>query len=63
LPFPRRLSERRTAEAESIDIALDEAQPLVQRRVQLPGEVSLAVMDEVVQALQRLAWRPLTSPV
>ena len=29
---------------------LEEVQPLVQRRVQVPGEVSLAVLHEVVQA-------------
>jgi hypothetical protein len=29
---------------------LDEVQPLVRRRVQVPGEVSLAVLHEVVQS-------------
>lgn len=33
-----------------LDIVLEEVQPLVRRRVQVPGEVSLAVLHEVVQS-------------
>jgi hypothetical protein len=33
-----------------LGIVLEAVQPLVQRRVQVPGEVSLAVLHEVVQA-------------
>src|SRR6476469_9389677 len=33
-----------------LEIVLDEVQPLVRRRVQVPGEVSLAVLHEVVQS-------------
>src|SRR3954453_21342644 len=33
-----------------LDIVLDEVQPQVRRRVQVPGEVDLAVLHEVVQS-------------
>jgi hypothetical protein len=33
-----------------LDIVLEEVQPLVRRRVQVPGEVDLAVLHEVVQS-------------
>jgi hypothetical protein len=33
-----------------LEIVLEEVQPLVRRRVQVPGEVSLAVLHEVVQS-------------
>ena len=33
-----------------LDVVLEEVQPLVRRRVQVPGEVSLAVLHEVVQS-------------
>ena len=33
-----------------LDIVLEEVQPLVRRRVQVPGEVSLAVLHEVLQS-------------
>ena len=52
-----------------LGIVLEAVQPLVQRRVQVPGEVSLAVLHEVVQASVgwtnshlhefEIAWAPL----
>jgi pRiA4b ORF-3-like protein len=33
-----------------LEIVLDEVRPLVRRRVQVPGEVSLAMLHEVVQS-------------
>ena len=33
-----------------LDVVLEEVQPLMRRRVQVPGEVSLAVLHEVVQS-------------
>jgi hypothetical protein len=37
-----------------LDIVLEEVQPPVQRRVQVPGEASLAVLHEVVQ--ESVGW-------
>jgi hypothetical protein len=34
-----------------LDVVLEEVQPLVRRRVQVPGEVSLAMLHEVVQSV------------
>ena len=47
MPAPRVTAKTKIFE---LEIVLEEVEPLVRRRVQVPGEVSLAVLHEVVQS-------------
>jgi hypothetical protein len=47
MPVPRVTAKTKIFE---LEIVLEEVEPPVQRRVQVPGEVSLAVLHEVVQS-------------
>src|SRR5690606_15093062 len=48
MPAPRVTAKTKIFE---LEIVLAEVEPQVRRRVQVPGEVSLAVLHEVVQAV------------
>jgi hypothetical protein len=48
MPAPRVTAKTKIFE---IEIVLEDVQPRVRRRVQVPGEVSVAVLHEVVQAV------------
>jgi hypothetical protein len=47
MPAPRVTAKTKLFE---LEIVLEEVQPPVRRRVQVPGEVNLAVLHEVVQS-------------
>ena len=55
MPAPRVTAKTNIFE---LEIVLEEVEPLVRRRVQIPGEVNLAVLREVVQSAMGLVWPP-----